>query len=79
MNARISRIPNYLISLSLIALLAAALIAGQARANLHPEIRVSSAFHTSTEAAYSLPDFRVLPANIVLRAGVKTLCGHNNQ
>ncbi len=49
MNARIARVPNYLISLSLIALLAAALIAGQARANLHAEIRASSAFHTSTE------------------------------
>jgi hypothetical protein len=79
MHTRIARIPNYLISLLLIALLAAALVAGQARANLHPEIRVSSAFHASTDAAYSLPDFRVLPANIAFRAGVKTLCRHNNQ
>ncbi|MEX0975583.1 MAG: hypothetical protein WDZ50_00625 [Woeseia sp.] len=49
MHARITRIPNYLVSLCLIVLLAAALVADQARANLHPEIRVSTAFHTSTE------------------------------
>lgn len=49
MHPRITRIPNYLISLSLIALLAAALVTDQARANLHSEIRASSAFHTSTE------------------------------
>ena len=78
MHARIARIPNYLISLLLIALLAAALVADQARANLHAEIRVSSAFQMSVEAAGSVPDFRGLPANIAFRAGVKTLC-HDNQ
>lgn len=78
MHARIARIPNYLISLLLIALLAAALVADQARANLHAEIRVSSAFQTSMEAADSLPDFHGLPANIAFRAGGMTLC-HNNQ
>lgn len=48
MYPRITRIPNYLISLSLIALLAAALVTDQARANLHSEIRASSAYHSST-------------------------------
>ena len=64
MHARIARIPNYLISLSLIALLAAVLVADQARANLHPEIRASSAFHTSTREHNS--------RDVSLNAGCRT-------
>jgi hypothetical protein len=49
MNARSLRIPNYFVSLSLIALFSAALVADRARANLHPTVRATTAFEAGTE------------------------------
>jgi hypothetical protein len=49
MNARSLKVPDYLISLSLIALFAAALVADRARANLHPTARATTAFESGTE------------------------------
>jgi hypothetical protein len=49
MNGRLLTIPDYLVSLSLIALFSAALVADQARANLHPTVRATTAFEAGTE------------------------------
>ena len=45
MQLQTMRIANGVIGVSLLALLAAALIAGQARANLHPPVLVADADH----------------------------------
>lgn len=49
MNARSLKVPDYLISLSLIALFAAALATDQARANLHATARATTAFEVGTD------------------------------